>query len=69
MAAIEALICILGIKNNLIPPTLNYEFPDPNCDLDYVPLKARKSDLNTALSNSFGFGGFNVALIFKKYKS
>lgn len=65
--AIEALICILSIKNNLIPPTINYEFPDPNCDLDYVPLKARKQEIHTALSNSFGFGGFNVALVFKKY--
>lgn len=65
--AIEALICVLAIKHNLIPPTINYENPDPECDLDYVPSVSREQEIKAALSNSFGFGGFNAALILKKY--
>ncbi|HOM73140.1 MAG TPA: beta-ketoacyl-[acyl-carrier-protein] synthase II, partial [Armatimonadota bacterium] len=49
-----------------IPPTINYEFPDPNCDLDYVPNVARKADLEIAISNSFGFGGHNATIVLKK---
>ena len=67
--AIEALICILSIQNSVIPPTINYKDSDPECDLDYVPLKARKKDLNIAISNSFGFGGLNAVLAFRKYKT
>ena len=63
----EAIYSILTIKNGLIPPTINYEFPDPECDLDYVPNKVRKARVTTVLSNSFGFGGTNSALIFKEY--
>lgn len=65
--AAEALICILSMLNSTIPPTINYDYPDPDCDLDYVPNIARKAEVNTALSNSFGFGGHNSVLILRKY--
>ena len=58
----------MTIKEGFIPPTINYEEPDPDCDLDYVPNQGRKSEVNVALSNSFGFGGHNVSLLFKKYE-
>jgi len=64
----EAIYSILTIKNSLIPPTINYEFKDPECDLDYVTNKARNMRVGTVLSNSFGFGGTNSSLIFKEYK-
>jgi 3-oxoacyl-(acyl-carrier-protein) synthase len=59
---------MLAIDKGIIPPTINYETPDPECDLDYVPNRARKSDVNIAMSNSFGFGGTNATIIFKKYE-
>ena len=65
--ATEALVCILSIMHGIIPPTINYDRPDPECDLDYVPNAARKAEVNTALSNSFGFGGHNSVLILRKY--
>jgi len=65
--AVEAIYSILTINNNLIPPTINYEFPDPECDLDYVPNKARKAEVTTVMSNSFGFGGTNCTLIFREF--
>lgn len=65
--AIEAIACIMSIQNNLVPPTINYETPDPDCDLDYVPNKAREREVNVALSNSLGFGGHNATIIFKNY--
>ncbi len=65
---IEAAVCCLAIKEKIIPPTINYEYPDPDCDLDYVPNTARQKDVQIALSNSLGFGGHNVSLIFKEYK-
>jgi 3-oxoacyl-[acyl-carrier-protein] synthase II len=65
--AIEAMICILSIRNGVIPPTINYQNPDPDCDLDYVPNVARKAEVNTTLSNSFGFGGHNSVLVIRKY--
>ncbi len=65
--AIEAAICIQTIVNGIIPPTINLEYPDPDCDLDYVPNVARKVTVNTALSNSFGFGGHNAVLIFRRF--
>jgi 3-oxoacyl-[acyl-carrier-protein] synthase II len=65
--AIEAVICALAIKNGVVPPTINLSDPDPDCDLDYVPHKARRVPVTTALSNSFGFGGHNSVLIFGKY--
>jgi 3-oxoacyl-[acyl-carrier-protein] synthase II len=61
--ALEALVCILAIKHGVVPPTTNYETPDPDCDLDYVPNEAREVPVRTAMTNSFGFGGHNVALI------
>ncbi len=64
---LEGGISALAIYNQVIPPTINYEIPDPDCDLDYVPNTLRKVKIDYALSNSFGFGGTNVALIFKRY--
>ncbi len=64
---IEAVFSVLAIKEKKLPPTINYEFPDPDCDLDYVPNAARDSEIEYALSNSFGFGGTNACLIFKRY--
>lgn len=64
---IEAIISVLSIKEGIIPPTINYVTPDPECDLDYVPNEARKQDITTALSNSLGFGGHNATIVFKKY--
>jgi 3-oxoacyl-[acyl-carrier-protein] synthase II len=66
--AVEAGITSLVVQRGVLPPTINYEIPDPDCDLDYVPNKARKFDVKYALSNSFGFGGTNAALLFKKYE-
>lgn len=65
--AVEAAITALALSHCMIPPTINYETPDPECDLDFVPNKARKKDIQTALSLSLGFGGINAALVFKKY--
>jgi len=65
--AIELVASVLTIKNQFIPPTINYEFPDPECDLDYVPNKGRKASVNTVLKNSFGFGGKNSAIIIRKF--
>jgi 3-oxoacyl-[acyl-carrier-protein] synthase II len=64
---VEAVACILAICNGVIPPTINYQFPDPDCDLDYVPNQARSVPLRTAMSNSFGFGGHNATLIFRRH--
>jgi 3-oxoacyl-(acyl-carrier-protein) synthase len=64
---IEAIFSVKSIQNGIIPPTINYETPDPECDLDYVPNEARKVEVKTVLSNSLGFGGHNATLIFKKY--
>ncbi len=67
--AIESLICILAMRDGVLPPTINLEYPDPDCDLDYVPNKSRKADVNVALSNSFGFGGHNVSLVFRRVET
>jgi 3-oxoacyl-[acyl-carrier-protein] synthase II len=66
--AVEAIICALSITNRFIPPTINYEFPDPECDLDYVPNEGREKDVNVAFTNSFGFGGKNSALVIKRFE-
>jgi 3-oxoacyl-[acyl-carrier-protein] synthase II len=65
---IEAGITVLAIRDQIAPPTINYENPDPLCDLDYVPNQARPMKIEYALSNSFGFGGTNGCLIFKRYR-
>jgi 3-oxoacyl-[acyl-carrier-protein] synthase II len=65
--SVEAIVCILAIKEGIIPPTINYQEPDPECDLDYVPNVARKKEVKVALSNSLGFGGHNCTLIIKRY--
>lgn len=67
--AVEAIACLCTIRDGIIPPTINYETPDPECDLDYVPNKARKQDVRIAMSNSFGFGGHNATLILSKFES
>ena len=64
---LEAGITVLAIRDGIAPPTINYDTPDPECDLDYVPNKARRAKIDYALSNSFGFGGTNGSLIFKRY--
>ena len=64
---VEAAICALALSEGIIPPTINYEHPDPDCDLDYVPNHARHVDLENVLSNSFGFGGTNACIVLKKY--
>jgi len=66
---VEAVFTILTIKEGIVPPTINYEVPDPECDLDYVPNVARKAKVRVAMSNSFGFGGTNAALVFKEFTS
>lgn len=66
--AIEAIICALVIQNGVIPPTINYGEPDPECDLDYVPNLARKKEVKVALSNTFGFGGHNATIAIKKFE-
>jgi 3-oxoacyl-[acyl-carrier-protein] synthase II len=65
--AIEAVACILGLRDQMLPPTINQEHPDPQCDLDYVPNGSRPGRLDVALSNSFGFGGHNDCLVFKRF--
>jgi 3-oxoacyl-[acyl-carrier-protein] synthase II len=65
--ALEALACIMAIQTNCMPPTINYETPDPELDLDYVPNQAREREVNIAMSNSFGFGGHNACLVLGKY--
>jgi 3-oxoacyl-[acyl-carrier-protein] synthase II len=65
--AVELIVCLLAINNGVIPPTINLENTDPECDLDYVANRARKKEVNTAISNSFGFGGNNSSIVVRKY--
>jgi 3-oxoacyl-[acyl-carrier-protein] synthase II len=66
--SVEAITCLLSINHGVLPPTMNYRTPDPDCDLDYVPNAARDATVRRALSNSFGFGGQNISLIFSEYR-
>ncbi|MBO10188.1 MAG: beta-ketoacyl-[acyl-carrier-protein] synthase II [Planctomycetaceae bacterium] len=65
--SVEAITCLLAIRDNVLPPTRNYETPDPDCDLDYVPNEAREAPMHRALSNSFGFGGQNISLVLSEF--
>jgi 2,3-bisphosphoglycerate-independent phosphoglycerate mutase len=65
--ALEALVCVKALQQGILPPTINYETPDPECDLDYIPNTARHVSIRAAMSNSFGFGGHNACLIFGLY--
>jgi 3-oxoacyl-(acyl-carrier-protein) synthase len=65
--ALEVIMCVKAIRENVLPPTINYETQDPECDLDYVPNTAREHDFKVAISNAFGFGGHNVVLVVKEY--
>jgi 3-oxoacyl-[acyl-carrier-protein] synthase II len=67
--AIEATFTVLAVVNDILPPTINHEVADPECDLDYVPNTARQATVNTAVSNSFGFGGHNACVVFRKYQA
>ena len=64
----EAVFSVLAAQAQVTPPTINYEIPDPDCDLDYVPNHAREGKIDCALSNSFGFGGTNGSLLFRKFE-
>ena len=66
---LEAIACTLQIKQGILHPTINYEIPDPDCDLDYVPNQAREYKINYALSNSFGLGGQNACLVIKRFEN
>jgi 3-oxoacyl-[acyl-carrier-protein] synthase II len=66
-AAVEASLCVLAIRDGMIPPTINLDNPDPDCDLDYVPNAARPAELDVVLSNSFGFGGANTTLVLRRF--
>jgi 3-oxoacyl-[acyl-carrier-protein] synthase II len=66
--AIEAVASIFAVERNVVPPTINYESSDPECDLDYIPNESREVDVEVALSNNFGFGGHNACLVIKKFR-
>jgi 3-oxoacyl-(acyl-carrier-protein) synthase len=66
--AVEFVVACLVVRNKIIPPTINYETPDPQCDLDYTPNKARERNVKIAISNSLGFGGHNATLLVKEFK-
>jgi 3-oxoacyl-(acyl-carrier-protein) synthase len=66
--AIEAITSIFAVQRDVVPPTINYEYPDPQCDLDYIPNESRDWTTDVALSNNFGFGGHNACLVIKKFQ-
>jgi 3-oxoacyl-[acyl-carrier-protein] synthase II len=65
--ALESIFCIMAVRDNVIPPTIHYQTPDPECDLDFVPNQARQVDVRVAVNNAFGFGGHNAVLVIRKY--
>jgi 3-oxoacyl-[acyl-carrier-protein] synthase II len=65
--AVEAIFTIFALQRGVLPPTINYEVPDPGCDLDYIPNEARRQDIEVAVSNSFGFGGHNACVVFRRW--
>ena len=65
---VEAVASVLTIRDSILPPTINYEFPDPECDLDYVPNEARPHQADVVLSNSFGLGGQNASIVLRRYR-
>jgi 3-oxoacyl-[acyl-carrier-protein] synthase II len=66
--AVEAMFSILAVDRGVLPPTINYEEPDPECDLDYIPNESRQADVRTSVSNSFGFGGHNATVVFRRFE-
>jgi 3-oxoacyl-[acyl-carrier-protein] synthase II len=66
---VETVVTVLALHHGMLPPTVNYEVPDPECDLDYVPNVARKVEVDAALSNGFGFGGTNATLAFRRWRA
>ena len=66
--ALESVACVKTLQTGVIHPTINYEYPDPECDLDYVPNDARRQEVKTILKNSFGFGGQNACLVFRRFE-
>ena len=66
--AVEAVFAMLAVHDSKLPPTINYEHPDPECDLDYIPNESRAADVPVALSNSFGFGGHNACVVIKRFE-
>jgi 3-oxoacyl-[acyl-carrier-protein] synthase II len=67
--AVEGMFSILAVNRSVLPPTINYEDPDPECDLDYIPNESREADVRTAVSNSFGFGGHNAAIVVRRFEN
>ena len=65
--ALEAIFCVQAVREGILPPTIHYETPDPECDLDYIPNEAREKKIDLAISNAFGFGGHNAVLAIRKY--
>ena len=65
--SVEAIVCLLAIRDGVLPPTINLDHPDTDCDLDYIPQVARRKKVDIALSNSFGFGGQNITLILRRF--
>ena len=65
--AVEAIFTIFALQRGVLPPTINYEAPDPECDLDYIPNEARRQDIEVGVSNSFGFGGHNACVVFRRW--